>query len=296
MSTEMGVTQRQEFGATQIQRQAETASTAIAAQAQASVQARYIMALQRPRDWDEVRRRVLRECERTGFAKVARYRKPVGGYNKDGTPKTVDGLSIRFAEAALRCMTNAYPETIVTYEDEQKRILRVTLTDLEANVTYSKDIIVAKVVERSSLKEGQTCLAQRINSKGKPVFLVEATDDELLNKQNALESKALRGHVLRILPGDIADECEDKIIATVKSEIEKDPDSERKKILDAFSAFGVTPPDLKAYLGRDLSVLTPADLIQLRALYTAIKDGETTWTAVMEGQGQRAKGIPTGCA
>jgi len=43
---------------------AETASTAVAVQARAAVEARYKMALMRPRSWDDVRVRLLAACHR----------------------------------------------------------------------------------------------------------------------------------------------------------------------------------------------------------------------------------------
>ncbi len=73
---------------------------ALAAKEIASVQARYVMAAARPRSWMEARTRILRECERPGFAEAAWYSKPIGA------GKSVGGLSIRFAEAAARYAGN----------------------------------------------------------------------------------------------------------------------------------------------------------------------------------------------
>jgi hypothetical protein len=269
-----GALVKQEFGATEMELRAETASTAAAAQAQAAVQARYIMALRRPRDLDEVRIRLLKECSRPGFAEVARYHKPVG--------KGVEGPSIRFAEAALRCMTNMLPETSTIYDDQRKRIIRVSVTDLEANVTYTKDIVIEKTVERSSVKQGQEVLRERMNSYGKKTYLVEATEDDLLNKEAALGSKALRGLSLRHLPGDIMDECMVKVISTLENKAAKDPDAERKKLVDAFDSIGVPVADLKTYLGHDLATCSPHELVSLRAVYAAIRDGEATWREALE--------------
>lgn len=122
----------------------DTASTAVAAQAKALVEARYIMAIRRPRDMDVVRERMLKECLRPSFAAVARYTKPIG---RDRS-KWPTGPSIRFAEAAVRNMTNITVETMTVYDDREKRIVRVTVTDLEANVPYSQDITIAKTIER----------------------------------------------------------------------------------------------------------------------------------------------------
>src|SRR4051812_13196904 len=73
----------------------ETASSALAAAAEAQVKAQYLVALNRPRDLDNVRSLLLKECERSTFAAAAIYSKPVGG-------KKVTGPSIRFAESAKR--------------------------------------------------------------------------------------------------------------------------------------------------------------------------------------------------
>jgi hypothetical protein len=264
------------FGAIEKQAQLETAAQVLAEQAKAAVQARYIMAMKNPRDWDVVRQRLLKDCERPSFAGVARYSKPVG-------TTTVSGPSIRFVEAALKVMGNVMPEQVVLYDDRQKRIIRVTVTDLEANLTYSKEILLEKTVERKQLKPGQSPLGSRINSRGERVYLVEATEDDLLNKEAALTSKAMRQLGLRIVPGDLVDECMETVLATIKRKAVEDPDAEKKAIIDAFDDLGVRVTDLKDYLAvENLDTLTPKDLVNLRAVYQALRDGETNWREIME--------------
>jgi hypothetical protein len=266
---------RQEFGAHELAIRTETATTAMAAQAKANVEARFVLALQRPRDIDTVRVKLLKECKRPGFAQVARYSKPVGG-------QRIEGPSIRFAEAALRLMGNVLPEMSVIYDDNQKRIVRVSVTDLETNLTYSSDVSIEKTVERSNLKDGQVPLGSRKNTYGKTVYLLPATEDDIANKVNAAVSKALRGHALRILPGDILEEAMELCVATLNSEAAADPDRERKKIADAFASLRVMPNHLAEYLGHGIDQCSPSELVELRALFAAIKDGETTWHAVMD--------------
>lgn len=275
--------QREEFDAHESTAIVETSSTAMAEQAKAAVQSRFIVAMKRPRDWDSVRVALLKDCKRPGFAQVSRYSKPIGG-------SRVEGPSIRFAEAAIRAMTNLLPETTTIYDDDAKRIVRVALTDLESNVSYSKDVTIAKTVERSSLKQGQTAIRTRVNSFGKPVHIVAATDEDLLNKENALVSKALRGHALRLLPGDILEECMAQVVDTLENEAARDPDAERKRLADAFASLNVSPAALKDYLGHELATVTAKEIVELRAIYSAIKDGETSWATVMESKGGGAHG------
>jgi hypothetical protein len=265
---------REDFGGQEIQQIAETASVAVAAQARAAVEARFVMAIRRPRDWDQVRVSLLKECSRPGFAATARYHKPIG--------KGVEGPSIRFAEAALRCMTNVLPEVQALYDDATKRIVRVSVTDLEANVCYATDVVLEKTVERSSLKDGQQALGSRINSYGQKVYLVGATEDEISNKVAALISKSIRQNGLRLLPGDILEECMDRVVEVLEKKDAADPDAARKKLADGFAQLGVSPSGLKDYLGHELGACSPAELTELRALWTAIRDGETTWSATIE--------------
>lgn len=265
---------RQDFGGQQISHNAGTADNAVAAQVQAQVQARYIMAMRMPRDWATVRQALINDCSRVGFASAARYSKPVAGGK-------VEGFSIRFAEAALRCMRNVMPEVMTVYDDPQKRIIRVQLTDLESNLTYSQDIVIEKLVERSNIKPNQQVVNQRQNSKGNVVYVVVANEGELENKQAALISKAMRNQCLRMLPADIADDCLDVIDKVIRKEIKSSPAEHRKKICDAFVSIDVQPKQLAEYLGiSKVDEMGADDIVDLRKIYTSIKSGEARWRDV----------------
>ncbi len=254
----------------------ETASSAIAAQSKAMVESRYIMAMRNPRNWDAVRQDLIKECRRPSFAhnKSAYYIKPIGA--------GVEGLGIRFVEVALRCMKNVLVETTMIFEDDAKEVHRVSVTDLEANITYPLDVRVSKTVERSKPMDDGSYISVRKNSYNKLTYTVPANDDDLLNKRGALISKAIRTIGLRIIPGDLCDEAEDIIKAIRLNEAAKDPDAERRKIVDAFAEIGVSASDLTGYLGHDLGKCSPAQIVTLRGIYGAIRDGEATWKTVME--------------
>lgn len=267
---------RQGFGTQEIEIRRETQGTALAARAQAEVQARYIVAMQRPRDLDEVRIRLLAHCKRIGFAEKAEYAKPVGG-------SKVTGPSIRFVETALQEYGNVEPDSYTTYDDEDRRIIRVTMTDLERNITYHEDAVVAKVIERVSPKRGDVVLGQRENSRGGTTYRIKAQDGdaELENKFAADISKKTRKLGLRILPIDLVEEglavCRETLRAG-----DSDPAATRKKVTDAFAEVGVMPKDLEKYLGHPLASSSPAELQDLRAVFRAVKDGESTWAELLE--------------
>lgn len=257
----------------------ESAALAMAAQQKAVVEARYKMALARPRDLDSVRQNMLKDARRPSFASVAIYHKPVG--------KGIEGPSIRFVEAAIRNMTNILTETSTISEDEERRVIRVAVSDLETNTYFSQDVTVTKTVERSKLPQGEKPIRVRTNSYGKPVYILHGTDDDILNKQNSLISKAVRTLGLRLIPGDLVDEALYYVRQTMAKQDAADPDAAKNRIIDAFAQLGVPVEALKDFLGHELSSIDPAELQLLRSTYSAIKDGETTWKAVMDDKAEK---------
>lgn len=268
---------RRDFGGTSIER-GNQATAALVAKARAEIEARYTMAMHRPRRMDQVRQNIMMECRRPGFAKAAIYKKPIG----DG----VFGLSIRFAEAAARHFGNIAMEVTQIYDDEDSRIMRVSATDLETNVVWPMDVTIAKTVERRHLKRGQQCIAQRTNSYGDLVYIVPASEDDLLTKQGALVSKALRVCILRIIPGNLQDEAYDICNEILKDAAAKDPDEARNSMCDSFAELHVMPAQLEEWLGHELAIATPAEIEQLRRMYVAIRDGEGTWPEMLAARAE----------
>lgn len=277
---------QQGFGSSAIERRAETSSTALAEQAKAQVQARYIMALQRPRDIMQARQRLLADCKRPLFADAAIYHKPVG--------EGLEGPSIRMAEAAARALTNILTSATAIYDDAQKRIVHVSATDLEANITYDMDVMIAKTVERARVPQGRKCIGSRINSNGKTTYTIEAIDEEILDKEKAHISKAMRTCLLRLVPGDLLDEAIALCYQTLEKKDAEDPDAAVKRMCDAFVEIGVTVEMLASYLGHETSKTTTAEMRRLRGILNAIKAEETTWAQVVaaEGEGKKPQGDP----
>jgi hypothetical protein len=270
----MAVTTRPEAQVTTMQTtvaglQVSEMATARAVAARAEVESRYLMALQRPRDWALVRAKLMETCGDPDFASEAIYARPMGG------GKDVTGLSIRFVEAALACLTNAFVNSTVVYEDEAARVIRVVATDLESNVTHSTELTVSKTVERARLDEGRTAIAERVNTRGRRTYIVQATDDELFLKQNNLTSKAIRNCGLRLIPAGLLAEAERMLRQGARKAAGK-PDAVTRMV-EAFAGLGVDQKQLEGYLERPLAGATQQQIADLRALYTALQDGELTW-------------------
>jgi len=258
----------------------ETAASAAAAQAKALIEARYTVAIRRPRDMDVVREKLLKECKRPTFAEHVQYSKPVGKKkmpNGQWEQQYVRGPSIRFVEAAIRSLGNIVVEETTTYDDPDKRIITLCVTDLESNLPVTTSIMVEKTVERKYPKDGDEIISKRLNSNGEEVFTIRATDDQIMLKKNSAISKALRTNGLRLLPGDIVDECLAMALATQQKADAQDPEAARKKIIDAFTAINVPVDQLKQFIGHDMKGVSAAEIQFLRELHAAIRDGETSW-------------------
>src|SRR5215831_14622288 len=141
--------------------------------------------------------------------------------------------------------------------------------------------VVAKTVERMN-PSGRVIYSGRQNSQGRTVYLVSGTEDEITNKEGMQISKAVRQLGLRLIPADIVDEAMERVIAVIAADDKANPDDARRRLTDAFSQIGVSPGDLRQYLGHDLDKITPKELAQLRAIWTAIKDGESSWSDELE--------------
>lgn len=253
--------------------QNETSSVVLAARVEAEIKARTFVAISRPRNIDSFRLRLLESCQRSRFADCAMYAKPVGG-------KQITGLSIRFAEEAIKYYGNMEIRAMVVSEDDERRVFEVSAVDLETNALFAVPVVVQKTVERKNPGSSEV-VRWRTNSSGGAVAIIRADDDALLVKQNALLAKAQREVILKHLPADVKEEAIEVIEATVKARTEQDPTAERKRILDGFFRVGVMPEQIVEFLGHSCDAINPAELHVLRRIWRGIEQGEGTWADVM---------------
>lgn len=266
--------------------------------ATAQIQSRYLVAIKRPRNLDAVRQKMLEECKRPDFcledptkhgSSMAIYSVPRGN-KKDAegnwVPNLIAGPTIRFAEMALRYWGNLSVDVVPLGEDNSQRIYQVTATDFESNVTGSQIVVVPKIVERAQNKDGLPVLSQRTNNYGKPVYTLQATEEEVSMKANALISKARRNLILQCLPAWMVEDCVQQVRATAAAKDAEAPDAAKRRLYDAFGTVGVTVEQLTEYIGHS-NPLTPAEMETLRGLYSGIKEGAATWSQIMSEKGEQ---------
>jgi hypothetical protein len=261
---------------------------AVVAAARANMEARWIMAMRQPRNLDTSRQMILAECRRPGFAEVATYSRPVGKeeIKVDGDPRGrkgqwvdtfADGLSIRFAEVALRCMGNMQAKAQTIYDGPDSRIITVTAVDYETNTTIEVDVRVPKTVERKKLRKGQRPLDQRENSYGDLVFIVAATEQQTDVTAASAVSKAMRTAILRLIPGHIQDEAFEICRRVAADRTAKDPAATRNRMLDAFAEFGVMPSAIEQWLGHEIATSTREELLELSRIASGLREREIVW-------------------
>ncbi len=163
------------------------------------------------RDEAKIRKKLLQDCRRPAFARLARYTKEVDM----ASGETVTRASVKFVEAALVRWGNVRTENIITADTDKTRTVRVLMTDLQTGAEYSKEILLEKTVERMRLSLREKVLGTRRTAGGQ-VYLVQATEDDLASKEAALASIVVRQLGLRILPADLVAECMEEVAKTIE--------------------------------------------------------------------------------
>jgi len=149
-----GIVER--FSGTEVAQRAEQAAIYVSAQARAEIESAFIMALKMPRNRDQARVEILKACKNPTFAEVALYKKPVGG-------TSIVGPSIRFAEEMIRAWKNVKIQSMVIFEDQERRMTSLNVVDLESNISYSPKITIEKTVERKNAT-GREVISERLNT------------------------------------------------------------------------------------------------------------------------------------
>ena len=249
-----------------------------AATGKAMVEAQYAIAFQRPRDYLQCLQALEKECRRPGLAQIAEYRLPRGG-------KTITGPTVHLANACARAYRNLRVEVVITHDDQYRRggLVMVLDMDPEANNVRTGAWSIEKTVERRKLRDGEEAIEQRVAADGThTVYLVAASEADVLQKQNAATSRIERNLILKMIPGDMLESALEWARETNSSSAKADPRAALKKIADGFLGIGVTAKQLAEYLGHGVDQVSGDEIVDLRGIYQAIRSGDTNWLQVME--------------
>lgn len=214
------------------------------------VQAAMVAAKRFPRDETAAINRIKATCQRPTLAAQAVYRYPRGG-------QSVSGPSIRLAEALAQNWGNIDTGIVELENSRGTSTMMAYAWDLETNTRVTK---IFTVEHKRDTKQGSKALTD-----GRDIY--EATANFGARRQRAC--------ILSIVPGDVVDMAVEECKATVASADKRPIDEILNELIKAFKDIKVTKEQLEKYFDKQLTVMTKEDLVDLRAVYKAIKDGQS---------------------
>src|SRR6185503_13878085 len=230
----------------------ELAPTATMAEKQFEVQSAIAIAKRFPRNEDTAFAKLMRSCQRTGFAAEGRYRFPRGKVKDEATgrwvPNYVEGPSVNTARESARVWENIRYGIEVIRDDEDTRQIRGWAWDVETNVKVTAEDEFKKLIQRKVDQGGQWVTAW--------VKPDERDLRELTNRRGAILE---RNCILKLMPRDLIEDAMAQIRETLSKDATADPESARKKLILGFAKLNVTPEMLEEYLGHKLAECSPQE-------------------------------------
>lgn len=212
------------------------------------VQAMMVIAKRFPRDPVEAMDRILRACTRKTLAQSAMYTYPKGG-------QEVQGPSIRLAETLAQEWGNIQYGIRELSQANNESTVEAFAWDIQTNTRQVKIFQVPHI--RYSKKAGKT-------------LLTDPRDIYELVANNG--ARRLRACILGVIPGDVIEEAVKQCDITLKASEDTSPEGLRK-IAEGFAKIGITQEMIARRYQCRFEAIRPAQIVQLRKIYTSIKDG-----------------------
>jgi len=246
-SEQAGIARASDFGAVSREHHQPSALEIATSRVAQEVQAQMVVAKKFPRNEAVSFDKIMRACKRKGLAEQSMYAYPKGG-------TLVQGASIRLAEELARDWGNI---DFGIVELEQKRgesVMMAYCWDLETNVRQTK---VFTVPHKRYTKKGAYPLTD-------PREIYEMTANQ--------GARRLRACILGVIPGDVVEAAVEECKKTLAGNNQEPLTDRVRKMVAAFSQMGVTVEQIEKRLGHKLDATTEIELVNLRSIYTSIKD------------------------
>ena len=219
----------------------------------AEVQARMMIARANPRDVIRATDLILQDCTRPTLAQGGLYQ-----YSRGGTD--ISGPSIRLAEAIASRWGNIASGI--------KEISRYN--GYSECVAYAWDLETGYYDERQfQVRHWRDTKVSDRNPQGGYALRDERDIYELIANMGQRRKRAV---LLTVIPGDVVEAAVEQCEETLRASADTSPAALRK-IVDTFSSFGITQDMIEKRIQRRLEAIRPAQIIQLRRIYTSLQDG-----------------------
>ena len=213
------------------------------------VQAAVFMAKRFPRDENYAISRIAQTCQRKGLAEKAIYSYPKGGQN-------VTGPSIRLAEAIAQSWGNIQSGVVELEQRPGESVCMSYCWDLETNTRDTKIFTVSHSIQ---------------TNKGAKMLTDPREIYEHVANQGARRKRAC---ILAVIPKDVVDSAMEACQRTLASGTKEPLIDRLRKMVNVFQTeLSVPLESIERYMGYKLDSFTEMDMVTLRGVYTAIKDG-----------------------
>lgn len=217
----------------------------------AEVQAKMILARNFPRDPDACMEMIRFECQNRELAEMAIYEFPRGD-------SVVRGASIRLVECVARHWGNIISGIKELGGDGRKSTVKAYCWDMQSNF-YDEKIFDVEYI--------------RNTRKGS--YEVTDTRDKYEMMAN-MAARRKRACMQAVIPQFVIEQAMKECTATLEKDInETNIEETKNKMLAAFGKYGdwITTEHLAGVCGKEWDKLGAKDIVKLRNLFNAIKDG-----------------------
>lgn len=236
------------------------------------IKGKMFLARQFPRDPEMSLQNVLRECGRKDLAEAAQYEFPRGD-------SVVRGPSIRLVEVLARHWGNIMSGITEVDVQGDTTTIKCFAWDLETNASDEKTFSVKH---------------ERSTKKGSYKLTDERDIYEMVANKGARRKRAC---LLAVMPGWYVDAALEECDKTLSDSLTKSGESLEEiieKTVNAFAGFSITPEQISTKLNKEIDKLSNNDIVKLRHLYSAIKDGFVKATDAFGIASGSDPSLPTG--
>lgn len=217
----------------------------------AETQTKYLMAERFPRDEVAAMDRILNAFSRPTLAEKAAYQFARGGSD-------IAGPSIRAAEAIAQQWGNM--------DSGWRELQRGTDP---SGVPFSEVEAFCIDLQSRNSKRLQFIVRHWRDTKQGGYKLKDERDIYELCANQA--QRRLRACILASVPGDVTEAAMQQADVTLKAKADTSPEA-MVKMVEAFSAFGVTREHIEKRIQRRLDAIQPAQVVSLKRIYASLRD------------------------
>lgn len=221
----------------------------------AEVQGQIMVARACPRNINAAHAELMESCKMLAMANVAFYALPRGG-------KIISGPSIRLAEEIARVFGNfEYGHRELSRTNTVGGIIGKSEVEVYAWDKQTNNRCIRQITVMHSLdtKDGQ-----------RPFRDQKEIDDKIAN----IASKQMRSRILAMMPKWMVEAAIDECKLTLTGSNTEPLSVRVRKMTQAFAKFGVNAKHIETKLGHKLDDVVLDELVDLTAIFNALKDGE----------------------